>query len=361
MTSQNQGRKEKVLISVYQASWHTSMLALSIVCALEIFMLIYTLVNPDLFGAYISIYRTFYASLLTASIIYILLNLSVKNDMPRRYRWLDVANPLYAAFFFTWALGITYFDASAYGAVDPIVFMTFSLTVPLSFYLFPAVYTVIVAVMDILMLYISVTTTGTIGPIINFSFFFIFQIVLGVNFLRLKMRLAERIVQEQENSEIDSLTGLPNRRAYDSEINHLLEKPLQSDVVYIAMDLNALKETNDRYGHETGDKLIIGAAQCIRQTFENSGTMYRTGGDEFVAIIRAEKEELSRLFDRYEDHMRTWSQQNGLALSASYGSVCASECPTSNITEIARLADKKMYEAKAAYYRNGGRDRRVAR
>lgn len=347
-------------MSIYSASWNTSMIALSIVCALEIFMLVYTLINPPLFGQYIGTYRMFYIALLTASAAYIVLNVRVKRDIEHRHRWLNIANPLYAAFFFAWSLGITYFDAAKYGTVDPIVFMTFSLTVPLSFYLFPWVYTVIVIVVDSLMLYLSAAVSGSLGPMINLSIFFIFQIVLGINFLRLKMKLAERIVTEQENSEIDVLTGFPNRRAYERALRALAGKPLKPDLVYIAIDLNELKEVNDSLGHDAGDRLIIGAAACIRECFEDKGNMYRIGGDEFVALVHADENELERRLKRYEACMRTWSEDNALPLSAACGCVCCAEFPDGSITDVRRTADRRMYDAKALYYKNHGKDRRRA-
>lgn len=357
MLKQDAARKNRILMGIYGSSWHTSMVALAIVCALEIFMLVYTLVNPPLFGQYIWTYRMFYIALLTASVVYIVMNLNVKRDIEHKYKWLNIANPIYAAFFFAWSLGITYFDAAKYGTVDPIVFMTFSLTVPLSFFLFPTVYTVIVIVVDSLMLWLTLAVSGSLGPMINLSIFFIFQIVLGINFLRLKMKLAERIVQERENAEIDVLTGFPNRRAYEAEIRKLAEGPLSKDLVYIAIDLNELKEVNDSLGHDAGDRLIIGAAQCIRECFEDVGKMYRIGGDEFVALIHARKDALEARLSEYERCMAQWSEHNGLTLSAAYGCVCCGDHP-SGITDIRRMADRKMYEAKALHYRESGRDRR---
>ena len=50
MGRQNESRKGRILMSIYSSSWQTSMVALTIVCALEIFMLVYTLINPPLFG-----------------------------------------------------------------------------------------------------------------------------------------------------------------------------------------------------------------------------------------------------------------------------------------------------------------------
>ena len=354
----NTDRRNRILEGVYHSSWSTSMITQAIVAALEIFMLVYTLVNPELFGQYMKIYRRFYIALLTAALVYILMNIYIKKDIERRHMWLSIANPLYAAFYFAWALGITYFDAVKYGVADPTVFMTFSLTVPLSFFLFPSVYTIIVAAADAAIFYIMTMVSASIGPMINLSIFIIFQLVLGISFLRLKMKLAERIVKEQENAEIDVLTGFPNRRAYINDIQKLSQEPAPDELAYLAIDMNELKEVNDSRGHEAGDRLIVGAAKCIENCFGEKGRMYRIGGDEFVVILSAREDELNGLLADYEREMASWSERNGMTLSAAYGCVSRAELPDHSITELARLADKRMYEAKASYYQSRGRDRR---
>ena len=64
------------------------------------------------------------------------------------------------------------------------------------------------------------------------------------------------------------------------------------------------------------------------------------------------------LFEDYEAHMRAWSEESGVPLSASYGCAAHAEFPDKRITELARTADDRMYAAKAAYYRTSGRERR---
>ena len=353
--------KDKLLIGVYRSSWANSTIVLSLVAALEVFMLIYSVIDPPLFGQYIWAYRIFYLCLLTAALVYIALNFFVKKDVEHRFKLLNVANPIYAVFFFAWALGITYFDAIKFGTVDTMVFMTFSMTVPLSFYLLPSVYAVIALIADAVMVYIAVTITGSAAPLINISIFCIFQLVLGVNFLRLKMRLTERILEEQRNADIDVLTGFPNRRFYEKDMRRLAESPMQSDLVYISIDLNGLKEVNDNYGHEAGDKLIVGTAQCIEQCFCQKGKSYRIGGDEFVVIAHASPDEIERLFSDFEARMKAWSQDNETTMSAAYGYVCQSEFPDKKVTELVRIADERMYTSKAHYYQESGHDRRTYR
>lgn len=352
-------RKRKTLRGIYTSSLNMSLTAMVIVAGLEVFMLVFSVVNSSLYGEEMWWkYRIFYICLLAAAVVYVALCLLVKRDTGRRFIWFSVANPLYAVFFYAWALGITYFDAMTYGAADPMVFMTFSLVVPFCFFLYPSAYAIIVGVADAFMAYLAVTVVGSWAPLINLSIFFVFQIAIGIGFLRLKNKLNERIVEEQENADVDVLTGFPNRRVYEADMRRLGAEPGHDDLVYVSIDLNGLKEVNDHYGHEAGDRFIIGAARCIEQSFGEKGTVYRIGGDEFVALVDIDREKLVGLLDDFDERTRSWSDDNGLALSTAHGFACRSEYPDENISKLARVADKRMYRNKALYYQESGKDRR---
>ena len=351
-------RKDKILMGVYSLSVGMAMIALSVVVILEIGMLVDTVVDPSLFGAFIGRYRAFYISLLSVAVVSIILNLYVRRDIERRYKILRISNPLCAVFFFAWSLGITYSDITAAGVVDPAVFMTFSLIIPLIFFMFPLLYAGIVIVADAFMLYFTVVYSGATGPLINLAIFFIFQFVLGLSFLRLKMSLSERIVKEQENAEIDVLTGFANRRAYEKDIVWIEGDPQWANLAYVAIDLNELKETNDRHGHDAGDKIIVGVARCIEECFGETGRTYRIGGDEFVVLIPAEHGGVEKKVAEFPESMAAWSEENGLNLSAAIGYVLRAEYPYSDMAEIAKMADERMYADKARYYQAIGRDRR---
>ena len=75
----------------------------------------------------------------------------------------------------------------------------------------------------------------------------------------------------------DSLTGVGNRYAFNNEIDNI---SLQ-DLALFSLDINNLKYYNDTYGHACGDTLICKAIQMMNQVFK---LLYRTGGDEFIAI-----------------------------------------------------------------------------
>lgn len=124
------------------------------------------------------------------------------------------------------------------------------------------------------------------------------------------------------------------------------------------MDINGLKDVNDNYGHETGDKVIVGAAQCIEKGFKDWGKQYRIGGDEFVILLSAKREKVDELIRAVEKNTEEWSKDNGVTLQISCGLAGSSEYPGYGITELARTADEMMYEDKARYYRTIGKDRR---
>ena len=358
-TEKKLSKAEKIMMVIYGTSMRTSMLTMAIVATLEVCMLIYTVVNPSLFGQYITKYRLFYIALLSMALIFTGLSIYAKKDLRKRFKIFDVANPIWVLFFFAWSLGITISDAVKFRTIDPTVFMTFSLVVPLSFYLSAPVYILIVLIADGIMLYYTAIISISIGPMINLFIFFIFQLVLGVSFMILKKKLAERIVEEEENADIDVMTGLSNRRVYEEEIQKIKEEGVMpEDLTYVTIDLNGLKTVNDTYGHVAGDKLIIGAAKCIEQCFGGKGKIFRIGGDEFVILTNAEHAEADQKILDLKKAMDKWTEENDLILTTASGFACHKDFPDLDIVGLAKEADKKMYESKADYYKLTGNDRR---
>ena len=357
MTEKQAERKSRILISVYSSSMGLSLIALSVAVALEIFMLAYSFIAPDFYGPYLARYRSFYLSLMVVAVIAIALSCYVKKDIPKRFKILNYLSPVYAVFLFGWALAVTYSDYSVTRVVDPTVFMTFSLIVPLSVFLYPSVYAAIVAVANTTLIILAVSAAGGPGQLINIIIFIVFQVVLGVNFLHIKVKLAERIVEEQDNAGIDVMTGFLNRRSYEEDLNGYLAAPIPDDLTYITIDINGLKAVNDQYGHDAGDKLIVGVARCIEDCFGDKGKAYRIGGDEYAVILTSAPEDRDAMLGTFEASMRSWSESNGIRLTASFGCVSASELPGEGITAIAKAADAKMYENKKLYHQMSGSDK----
>lgn len=141
-------RKDRILISVYSSSIGIAIITLTIVAALEVLMLGVSVVMAGQYGQYLWKYRAFYVVLLVAALAGIAIIRYVRVDMEHRFRILKTANPIFACFLLGWALFVTYSDASVTGVVSPILFLTFSLVVPISFFVVPFLFAVITIRMD---------------------------------------------------------------------------------------------------------------------------------------------------------------------------------------------------------------------
>ena len=175
-------------------------------------------------------------------------------------------------------------------------------------------------------------------------------------------REGERRVEEERTYAItDQLTGLLNRRAYEEDFRALTQAALPDDLIYIAADVNGLKNINDEKGHVAGDELIIGAASCLKMIFAKYGKVYRTGGDEFVAIIRADKVLVSKIKSDMDSVISSWQGKLVKSLFISFGMAQVAEEPELSLAKIAKIADKRMYQNKNAFYIAKGVDRRQQR
>lgn len=162
-------------------------------------------------------------------------------------------------------------------------------------------------------------------------------------------------------SNTDELTGAYNRRAYEETVEKLIQNGIGNDFVYISVDVNGLKVVNDTIGHNAGDELIRGAYSCLIRTLGVYGKVFRTGGDEFIVLADIGSGRFNDAFEALDLAVERWEGNLVDTLSLSYGYVTRSEFPDMSIRNIAILADKRMYEAKNAYYRKKGFDRRGQR
>lgn len=170
--------------------------------------------------------------------------------------------------------------------------------------------------------------------------------------------IAIRTIDLANASFRDQATQLYNRRAFEEEKARLLLEPPEEDFVYVTADVNGLKTANDKLGHAAGDELIRGAADCLRETFSKYGKVYRIGGDEFAAMLCVSKERLEKLKAELERRVDAWRGEKVQSLSISCGYAESREFPSETLTELGRISDERMYEAKAEHYRRTGADRR---
>ncbi len=168
-----------------------------------------------------------------------------------------------------------------------------------------------------------------------------------------------RIRWQQRQLTTDALTGLLSRHAYARELEAYAQtQRLPANFVAFSIDANGLKEINDSLGHDAGDELLRGAADCISQCFDSMARCFRTGGDEFVVFAQMSKEQASEMLKKLEQETSAWHGTAVRELSLSAGFAHSVDHEGLNCEELVKEADEAMYLAKAAYYREEGRDRR---
>ena len=145
----------------------------------------------------------------------------------------------------------------------------------------------------------------------------------------------------------DYLTGLYNRRYLEDAIARLdIERNLPFAIIVI--DVNGLKRVNDTYGHEAGDQFIKTVADILKTSCRADDIIARTGGDEFVIILpntsAAQAESIKKNINDLASKAALTSGTLSLAVGYAVKTIADSD-----IKEVMKEADNKMYQDKIAY------------
>ena len=156
----------------------------------------------------------------------------------------------------------------------------------------------------------------------------------------------------QMQATIDSLTGLLNRRATESELAHCHEHGTPS--VYAMLDIDHFKTLNDVHGHAVGDSALRTFANSLKATMRDSDIAGRFGGEEFVLVLTDSTETHARaVIDRLRSELVDACRVSGVPAFTFSAGIATSESRTT-VDEILKLADQRLLAAKAA-----GRNRTV--
>lgn len=165
------------------------------------------------------------------------------------------------------------------------------------------------------------------------------------------LRTTRRHAEEMDRAaNIDALTKVRNKRAYDLEIERINRDIKEGNTAYgLAMiDLNFLKKTNDTYGHEKGDIAIKNLCQTICRVFLHS-PVFRIGGDEFVVVLaNHDYENLDDLKEQFESEiLKCQSGENPWdRISAAAGYALFDPEIDNDMESVFKRADQRMYERK---------------
>lgn len=162
--------------------------------------------------------------------------------------------------------------------------------------------------------------------------------------------LKEQLKESQKAALYDSLTGLLNRHAFDTELSLYLDKEPQG-LCLIMLDIDHFKRFNDQWGHLLGDQVLKAVGRKLNHKVDNGATAYRFGGEEFVILIpksnlriaRHYAETLRRVIEKLTLKDKRSAQKIN-SISASFG--VAEFTAGDSLTDFIARADALLYEAK---------------
>jgi diguanylate cyclase (GGDEF)-like protein len=149
---------------------------------------------------------------------------------------------------------------------------------------------------------------------------------------------------------VDNLTGLPNRVSCEEKLHELNNS--QDDFCILSLDLNGLKEVNDNSGHPAGDRLLKSFSDALRSVFESVGSCHRTGGDEFMVLIKnIESSTLDEMLKALDEKLAELDKEDiEINHSVSYGYAYRHETEEKDTHTVFMLADQRMYNYKREHY-----------
>lgn len=161
----------------------------------------------------------------------------------------------------------------------------------------------------------------------------------------------------QDAASLDSLTGLPNRAAFETQLDGVCEthqgQPNRFGLLFL--DLDGFKDINDSHGHATGDEVLRATAGALRETLRDTDTVARLGGDEFVVLLtslRDANRDIRSVAAALEDELARPRVVNGVRLRIRTSVGWVLHDGRAGAEEMLKSADAAMYEHKRS--RRGG-------
>lgn len=165
-------------------------------------------------------------------------------------------------------------------------------------------------------------------------------------------RTHTRLAQLERLADQDTLTPIPNRRAFVRELGRIVsysqryEEP--SSLIYF--DVNEFKHINDTYGHAAGDAALMHIAETLLEHLRESDIVGRLGGDEFgVILVRADADQALSKAQSLADAIQAKAViHDGSSFNVSVSFGLTTFRSGESATEAMAAADKAMYEYKVA-------------
>ncbi|WP_027859161.1 GGDEF domain-containing protein [Marinobacterium jannaschii] len=162
-------------------------------------------------------------------------------------------------------------------------------------------------------------------------------------------QLKQELQRSRQDARIDPLTGLFNRRVFDSEITPLLDAAVPLSLVIV--DIDHFKRFNDDYGHLMGDKVLQYVGKLLRDSCSEPNLPVRFGGEEFAILLQkatvAEAAEVAESLRQKIQAIRIKQKKSGDVISSITASFGIAEIkPQESRDQLIERADKALYQAK---------------
>ncbi len=174
--------------------------------------------------------------------------------------------------------------------------------------------------------------------------------------------LKEQLDVVRKESRVDPLTGVANRKAFDSELQAAVldARANGTPLTLLMTDIDHFKRFNDVWGHQTGDQVLRLVGGCLAENVKGRDTAARYGGEEFAVILRQTPlggaAALANQIRASVESKKLVKRSTGDILGTITISIGVSQlCPTDTPESLLQRADRCLYQAK-----NTGRNRVIA-
>ena len=169
-----------------------------------------------------------------------------------------------------------------------------------------------------------------------------------IDLLKKKIAKLEKLVY------LDSLTNLYNRRGFTQLANNYLKtaftvsqgrrKNELANLALIFLDLDDFKKINDKFGHQTGDRVLKAVAKLLKKSLRTTDLIGRWGGEEFVILLtNVSQGDVLKVAQKLQAKL-TQSSFGSVKLTASFGLIFPKKFQS--LESLINQADKLMYQAK---------------
>lgn len=174
----------------------------------------------------------------------------------------------------------------------------------------------------------------------------------GITLVQVGLTLSVLLIYlngQKKDSNIDELTGIYNRRAFNRNVSRLFNS--KKLMFLMLMDANDFKMINDKYGHLEGDKALVAIANILKNAISNTDKDYflaRYGGDEFIIVGEIKsQDDVDELMLQIEEEEKRYNKEtkNKYNIKLSIGYSLRNNEHTS-VESLIEAADNKMYARK---------------